>query len=84
VGLVDVLGKAVPEPCREAMVEMVECVSDANTFAPKPVSSFSTVDGCCLKECSKAVKATLKDKCLDQAMERLCTNPKGAKYAIGL
>jgi hypothetical protein len=35
-----------------------DCVSDNDAFATTgAVTSFSTVDGCCLKECSKAVKA---------------------------
>jgi hypothetical protein len=31
-----------------------------------------------------ALTQTFKDKCFDQAMQTLCSNPKGYKYAIGL
>ncbi|KAI8467550.1 MAG: hypothetical protein J3K34DRAFT_430096 [Monoraphidium minutum] len=72
--------------CQDSLLSLANCATDNDAFAnpPSEVTSLSTTDGCCLSDCSKAIKETVKLGCFDDLLKQICGNPKAEKFQTGL
>lgn len=78
--------KQLTKPCQDSLLDLAGCASDNDAFAepPSTTTSLSTVNGCCLKDCSDNIKKVIKQGCFDSLLKVICSNPKASAYKTGL
>jgi hypothetical protein len=52
---------AISKKCQDTLLALADCASDNDAFATDPaaatITSLSTINGCCTKDCSDKIKA---------------------------